>query len=196
MDHIEAIDKSLKELCSHIEIVRKVYLTYPTKALIDKEEKQFEILNEISQFFEIPINHIQVCGSSKVGRSFHKKSVFTPKDSDLDIAIIDPNLFLKYSELVFKVTDGLVNKSKFGRSDGNQRFNSYIEYISKGIFRPDIMPSCRERADWFYFFNKLSQKHNDYFKSINAGIYQSQTFFEYKQVANINFYLRSKSFTK
>ena len=79
MNHIESIEKSLKDKLSLNEIVRKVYLTYPTSALVDKEEKQYEILNEISQHFTIPINHIQVCGSSKVGQSFHKVSTYTPK---------------------------------------------------------------------------------------------------------------------
>lgn len=58
MNHIESIDKGIAEKKTHLEIVRKVYLTYPTKAFIDNEERQFEILNEISNFFKIPINHI------------------------------------------------------------------------------------------------------------------------------------------
>lgn len=191
MNHIEAIDKSLSEKLPHIQIVRKIYLTYPTNALIDKEEKQFEILNEISQFFQIPINHIQVCGSSKTGKSFHKASSFTPKISDLDIAIIDSHLFVKYSELVFDITQGFQNITKFSTQRGNN-FASYSDYISKGIFRPDFMPSCIERVNWFRFFNQLSLKHEDYFKSINAGIYQSQVFFEYKQLKNIKDYIKTK----
>lgn len=191
MNHIESIEKSLSEKLSHNEIVRKVYLTYPTIALINQEEKQFDILNAISLYFNIPINHIQVCGSSKVGKSFHKVSNFTPKISDFDIAIIDSNLFLKYSELVFDVTNGLQNITKFTTSKGNN-YESYVQYISKGIFRPDLMPSCKERVDWFKFFHQLSLKHNDYFKSINAGIYNSQLFFEYKQAKNIRDYINYK----
>lgn len=189
MNHIESIDKGLAEKKTHLEIVRKVYLTYPTKAFIDNEEEQFDILDEISNYFKIPINHIQVCGSSKVGRSFHKVSTFTPKISDLDIAIIDPDLFLFYSEVVFRATEGFQSLTKFTSHKGNN-FNNYSEYISRGIFRPDFMPSCPERAAWFKFFNELSLKHKDFFKSINAGIYQSQTFFEFKQVKNIKDYIR------
>ncbi|WP_164112366.1 MULTISPECIES: hypothetical protein [Sphingobacterium] len=189
MNHLESIDKGLAERKSHVEIVRKVYLTYPTKAFIENEERQYDILNEISLFFDIPINHIQVCGSSKVGRSFHKTSTFKPKISDLDIAIIDPSLFTQYSEIVFKLSEGFQNLTKFSSSKGNS-FANYSSYISKGIFRPDFMPSCQQRAAWFKFFSELSLKHNDYFKSINAGIYQSQTFFEFKQVKNIKDYIK------
>jgi len=184
MKHIESIEKSLKEKLSHKEIVRKIYLTYPTSALVDNEEKQYEILNEISQHFKIPISHVQICGSAKVGRSFHKVSSFKTKVSDLDVALIDPDLFLRYTELVFDITNGLQNQTKFTTQKGNS-CSSYTQYISKGIFRPDFMPSCPERASWFRFFNNLSLKHNDYFKSINAGIYNSQLFFEHKQSSNI-----------
>lgn len=192
MNHKESIDKSLKDKLSHKEIVRKVYLTYPTSALVDKEEKQYEILNEISQYFKIPINHVQVCGSSKLGQSFHKISTFTPKVSDLDIAIIDSNLFLMYSELVFDITNGFQDYTKFTSTKGNN-FSNYTQYIAKGIFRPDYMPTCPQRANWFKFFHCLSLKHNDYFKSINAGIYNSQLFFEYKQTSNIRDYINSKT---
>lgn len=184
MKHIKSIEKSLKDKLSHKEIVRKVYLTYPTSALVDNEEMQYEILNEISQHFKIPINHVQVCGSAKVGQSFHKVSKFTKKISDLDIAIIDPHLFLRYSELVFDITNGLQDYTKFTTSKGNNSL-SYTQYISKGIFRPDFMPTCPQRASWFSFFNKLSLRHNHFFKSINAGIYNSQIFFEHKQSSNI-----------
>ncbi|WP_313184182.1 hypothetical protein [Sphingobacterium siyangense] len=187
MNHIESIDKGLREKKPHNEIIRKVYLTYPTNAFIGNEEQQYEILDEISQYFDIPINHIQVCGSSKVGRSFHKKSSFQPKVSDLDIAIIDPILFIKYCEIVYKTTNGFQDYSKFKRGD----FPSYTEYVSKGIFRPDLMPTCSDRVAWFKFFNTLSLKHDNYFKSINAGIYQSQAFFEYKQIKNIKNYIKN-----
>lgn len=184
MNHIESIQKSLKDNLSHVEIVRKVYLTYPTSALINREEKQYEILNDISKHYNVPINHIQVCGSAKVGKSFHKVSDFTPKASDLDIAIIDSSLFLKYSEIVFEITKGFQDITPFSSLKGNN-YQSYVQYISKGIFRPDLMPTCLARVQWFKFFNDLSLKHNDYFKSINAGIYNSQIFFEYKQAKNI-----------
>lgn len=191
MKHIDAIEKSLKDNLSHREIVRKIYLTYPTHALIGLEERQYSILNEISIFFDIPINHIQICGSSKIGRSFHKNSIFTPKVSDLDVAIIDHNLFQRYAEIVLSVTNGLKDRSKFP-IHGISTYNGYIQYLAKGIFRPDMMPSCKERAEWFNFFHVLSLKHNDYFKAINAGIYMSQLFFEYKQTSNIANYIVSK----
>ena len=191
--HLESIQKGIESNRPHNEIIRKVYLTYPTMALIGDEERQFNILNEISEYFNIPINNIQVAGSAKTGMSFHKNTPFTPTFSDLDIAIIDADLFRFYTEYIFKTTNGYNDRSSFPIRDGRSTFNEYSTYLSKGIFRPDLMPSSRKRANWFEFFGRLSTKHKDLFKSINAGIYISQIFFEHKQCSIINDYISNKA---
>ncbi|MFB9863540.1 hypothetical protein [Rufibacter immobilis] len=192
MTHLESIDKGLKDKKTYNEIVRKIFLSYPTKALIGNEERQFLIMNEISEHFNIPIVNIQVVGSAKTGHSFHKKTAFDSKTSDLDIAIIDPDLFIMYAEWVFKVSKGFTDRTKFPIIEGRSTFTQYTQYISKGIFRPDLMPSGSKRINWLKFFGRLSAKNKDLFKSINAGLYMSQTFFEFKQSSIINDYLSNK----
>lgn len=192
MTHLQGIDEGLKENKRHHEIVRKIYLTYPTAALVNNEEKQFKIFNEISEHFGIPIMSVQVVGSAKTGYSFHQGTIFNAKTSDLDVAIIDPNLFLSYTEWVFKATNGFADRSDFPILEGRSTYQQYIGCISKGIFRPDLMPTGRKRLKWLKFFGQLSSKNKDLFKSINAGIYLSQTFFEFKQVSNINDYILKK----
>jgi hypothetical protein len=105
---MESIEKGLADNKSHHEIIRKVYLTYPTMVLVGKEEKQFEILDEICDHFRIPINHIQVCGSAKTGTSFFQNRPFEEKSSDLDVAIIDTNLYKHYIEWVFEITNATI----------------------------------------------------------------------------------------
>ena len=73
MNYIESIDTGLAENRPHSEIVRKVYLTFPTMAMIGDEERQFKILNEISQYFHIPIVNIQVVGSAKTRTKFSQR---------------------------------------------------------------------------------------------------------------------------
>lgn len=194
MKHTDGIDRGLASNQTDIEIARKIYLTYPTSALIGLEEIQFEILNEISEFFSIPITSIQVVGSAKIGHSFYKNTKFAAGISDLDIAIIDTNLYVSYVEAVFKLTKGFTELTLFTRpSGGNSTFNSYKSYLTKGMFRPDLMPSGVLRANWRNFFGKLSQKHTGLFKSINAGIYLSHTFFEHKQRSAITDYINIKA---
>lgn len=193
MNHIESIEVGLKAKIPYNEIVRKVYLAYPTKALIGDEERQYLILNEISCFFNIPIMTIQVVGSAKTGRSFHKQKNFQPGDSDLDIAIIDYDLYRKYMEVIFSVTKGYSDKTGFPIINGKSTAEEYISYLTKGIFRADLMPSCDARKQWNKFFGQLSRKHGDLFKSINAGIYMTQVFFENKQRSAIKNYVDTKA---
>lgn len=192
MTHLESIDEGLKVNRPHNEIVRKIYLTYLTTALVGNEERQFQILNEISEYFSIPIMNIQVIGSSKTGYSFHKRTSFNSLTSDLDIAIIDGNLFQHYTEWVFKNTDGFTVRTDFPIYDGKSTYQQYFNCVAKGIFRPDLMPTGKKRLNWLKFFGQLSSKNKDLFKSINAGIYLSQTFFEFKQTSNINEYILTK----
>lgn len=193
MDHMESIEVGLTENKSYNEIVRKVYLAYPTKALIGEEERQYNILNDISCFFAVPIMSIQVAGSAKTGRSFHKKRDFEIGGSDLDIAIIDPSLFQEYMEKIFIETKGHSDKTGFSVRGGKSTADEYIAYLTKGIFRADLMPSGETRKSWNKFFGRLSSRHGDLFKSINAGIYMSQLFFENKQRSAIKNYIENKA---
>ena len=192
MNHLDAIEKGLSNKRPLNEIARKIYLSYPTFALVDKEEKQFEILDDISSHFSIPITSVQVAGSAKTGHSFHKKTPFTNKESDLDIAIIDPRLFQHYMELVYSDTRGYSDRSRFPIIKGVSKAGEYIDYIGKGIFRADLLPSGKARAEWSKFFGDLSLRHNDLFESINAKIYLSQLFFESKQRTAIKNYELNK----
>lgn len=194
MDYLDSIQTGLDAKKKHIDIARKIFLTYPTSAFKDNEEKQFEILNEVSDYFKIPITNIQVVGSSKIGQSIHKKTVFTSKISDLDLAIIDSNIFIYYTELIYSITKGFSDLSKFSRNKaGSSNFEQYSQYLLKGIFRADLMPTCEPRAQWNSFFGKLSSRHNDLFKSVNASIYLSQRFFEIKQTSTIRNYIKLKN---
>lgn len=192
MDYFKSIDASIDADMSYDKIARKIFLTYPTFAFIGNEEIQYDILNSISQEFSIPITSIHVAGSSKIGRSIHKERDFILGTSDLDIAIIDTNFFAYCMEVVFKASNYYRDRAKFPIKNGTSTYQTYIEYIAKGIFRPDLMPMGEDRATWNSFFNRLSGKHIDTFKSINAGVYMSQACFEFKQSSVINNYIRIK----
>ena len=54
------------------------------------------------------------------------------------------------------------------------------------------MPSCQLKTDWFSFFGKLSNKHADLFKNINAGVYLSEGFFEMKTASILEAYQKAR----
>lgn len=187
--YFEGFNSGIEQNLRNEVIARKIYLSYPTFVFKDNCDLEFKILNDISNEFKIPLTSIQIAGSSKTGYSYVKDKDFIAGQSDLDVAIIDPWLFQKYSEIVMKESDGLKDQSKFGRTkEGNSRYQIYASNLAKGFFRPDCMPPCETRKKWFNFFNKLSEQYIDLFKDINAGIYFSQVFFEYKQGENIDFF--------
>lgn len=193
MNHIEAIEAGFSDNISLNEIARKIYLSYPTKAFIGNEESEFQILNEISRFFDIPITSVQIAGSAKTGRSFYQQTDFIAGISDLDVAIIEPRLFLKYSEIVFRESKGYSNQSIFPLKNGKRLYSEYGRYLMRGIFRPDLMPTGPERAKIRDFFGKLSVRHSMLFCNINAAIYQSEFFFECKQRSAIKNYFDKKA---
>jgi hypothetical protein len=132
-------------------------------------------------------------GSAKTGRSFHQNRDFQPKFSDLDIAIIDSSLFNKYMEFVFTKTKRYTDKTGFRIINGTSALEVYLQYLSKGIFRPDFMPTSPKRAEWNNYFGTLSRRHDDLFKSINAVVYLNHVYFESKQRSSISNYLNSQA---
>ena len=181
MNHLEAINASVEAGQSYVDIARKIFLVYPTKVFVGNEEQQYAITNKIARHFDVPLTSIQVAGSAKTGRSFFQKRDFVPGSSDLDIAIIDSRLFSKYMEIVYSETRGYTDKTRFSIRDNRSTYDEYLTYITKGIFRPNLMPAGQEKANITNFFGLLSRNHTDLFKDINAAIYLSESFFESKQ---------------
>ncbi|WP_437884467.1 hypothetical protein [Pseudomonas sp. LRF_L74] len=195
IDHIRSLDSCIKRNIPNDAIARKIFLAYPTAAFKNIEDTQFDILEEIKNFFKIPFLSIQIVGSSKTRHSLHKENIFTPGTSDLDIAIINQELFLRYMEISAEATNYYSDLTRFPRAHGQPTYNSFYKYMAKGIFRPDLMPKCSEKTNWNNFFGRLSSKHLHLFKSINAGIYSSEYIFELKQSQLIEKYKELKGKT-
>jgi hypothetical protein len=183
--HIASIEKDITSKTDYFTISKKIFLSYPTKFFIDKYDEQFEICNEISEKFNIPLTSIQFTGSAKTGFSLFKNKPFEERISDLDVSIICSDIFIKYLQLSLGISSSYTNLTKFKRGDRGSTMQEFRSNLSKGIFRPDLMPACHEKEEWESFFNKLSDKYINYFKSISAGIYISEFSFQAKQLSAI-----------
>lgn len=189
MLHNDGIRNGLKGGLAHGIIARKIYLSFPVAAFDGEYEAQFEITNAIKNEFELPFSSIKVAGSAQTGFSYHQNRDFLKKESDLDIAIIDKELFYLYMEIVYEETKGFSDLSKFPKIEGiDDTFQAYSQYINKGIFRPDMMPYGDYRTNWFKFFREMSKGYKYLFSNINAAIYLSEFFFEEKQSRNIEIF--------
>jgi len=178
-----------KEITSE-QIAEKIFLIYNSYAFREKEDLQYEIYKKISEEFKIPITSIQLCGSGKIGYSYYKSKPFDSRNSDLDIAIINSDLFNFYLEKSFLDSDGLQN-TFFAKYEYKK---SFMRYLSHGWLRPDFMPKSDLKNQWFRFFGLLSNHYAKYFAGINAGIFLSEKMFSYRQKSVVEKYKQEKGF--
>jgi hypothetical protein len=185
------IDKMVTASTSHRFITRRVFLYDFGYVFTDNQDRGFEILNAISEKFKLPFSAVKVIGSAHTGYTYFKQRDFVPGDSDLDVAIISTTLFQEYSQAVYWSTHRYSDLTKFRRIEGVSVDKDFRYYLGSGQFRPDLMPEGPLKTDWFGFFNKLSNKHVDLFRNINAGIYLSEGFFEIKNAAIVEAYKKA-----
>lgn len=179
---------------SSLMIARRIYFLSHTAAFEKEPDRELQVYQDVSNFFVIPFNSIQIVGSAKTGISLIKNTPFTAEGSDIDIAVVDQSLFMRYVEIAFTISEGYVRNDLFPiNKEGKPTTRSFKEYLAKGIFRPDLMPHCPERADWTTFFDKLSSNHREFCDGMNAFIYASSTFFEWKQKIVIDKFIADRS---
>ncbi len=181
MNAIQGIKKGLTQGDSSIEIARKIFLSYQSYAFDGKEDIEFEIKNAIKKYLKIPFVSIQIAGSAKSGFSFFGQTLFTEGKSDLDVSIISLELYNRFLEISHAETNGFTNLSAFPLHKGKQTNTQFINNMRKGYINPFFMPDYQEKREWLDFFRQLSNNYYKIFKNINAGIYSSEYFFEYKQ---------------
>lgn len=189
------INKSISQGDSLDKVTRKIFLLFPTHAFNNEYDLQLELLSEISNFLDVPISSIHIVGSAKTGISFVKGTNFSPETSDIDIAIVDHYLFFKKFEHSYKESNGwqLNTFSVRGNPDKTkQRRSEFLDYLHKGIFRPEKMPNSSERADWINFFNLLSVKYANYCNGITAWVYAGEHFLTSKQQSAVEKFLSNK----
>lgn len=182
MEIIESLKAGLAAGETENDLARKVFLSYQTLIFKDKQDIEFLIKNSIKENLNVPFLSIQVTGSSKTGISFFKKTKFTPGSSDLDVSIINLELYNRLLEVVHNITKGFTDLSVFPSFHGKPSNKQFINNLKKGFINPVFMPDCEEKSKWLDFFRSLSNDYFRLFKDINGAVYSSEYFFECKQV--------------
>jgi hypothetical protein len=189
---LDRIIESAKQGHDSISIARKVYFLFPTHAFTADPDRQFDLYQAIANFFDVPMYSIQIVGSGKTGVSLIHGNSYDPGSSDLDVAVIDQLLFTKYAELSFVVSEGFRRKDLFPTLKGKSTIDDFRSYLTKGVFRPDLMPNCEKRVEWRAFFDSLTKEYQDVCAKVSAGIYATSTYFEWKQKMAIERFLADK----
>ncbi len=145
------------------------------------------ICQEICDEYQIPFRDIKVIGSAHIGFSLVKpkdtKEInFFSENSDLDIAIINKELFYKLYKLTLKKSKYFMNNTEFNKPNSVELFK---RNILKGYIRPDTMGDRKYRTAWSKFFEELS---NEYGIKLTAAIYLDEDTFSNKIKESLKIY--------
>lgn len=191
MNHKKLIEDCAKAHLPTRQIARQLYFLSPSFAFDGNHGLQLNLYEKICEFLKLPLSAIRVVGSGHTGFSLVKNTEFDRNKSDLDIAIVDSQLYLDLFELAFEITDGWRDVTKFSGSAQQQikTKENFLRYLRKGVIRPDLMPSSPKKADWENFFGKLGDEYSNFCNGISAGVYARELFMAAKQESAIDAYL-------
>ena len=185
LDYKENLKENKRRRSTSREMARKLYLSYPTSAFVDKHEVEYEIRNRVRNLYQIPISSVQVIGSAKTGFSLIKKTDFKRGESDLDLAVVDVSLFNRLWETSYEASNGFeANKFQDILINGVAKAGSgkerFLDYLYRGVISPDFLPAGTYRAKIFQDFARITDSYKDDFKKISAFFYCNEFFLQEK----------------
>lgn len=156
-------------------IVRSHILSGDTHVL--ESVKYVQLREDVGAHFRIDSFQVFMVGSGKMGFSIKPTRRYGEfnNESDIDLAIISPDLFQRVWEIAYKYK---ISGAYWPKQD------AFFEYLISGWIRPDKFPNSEIDPffdNWWNFFNTLtrSRKYGHY--KIRAGLYQSRFFLEQYQ---------------
>lgn len=164
---------------------REQFLTDDAAYFRDKKSTYLQIKDDIAAELGIPLSIIRLCGSAYWGYSFTEERPFDPSISDLDIAIIDPTIFIKCLSEVRQMTWNFSNLTSFrGGLNNPIIFQDYA--YKKGIIRLDLMPYTKFKKFIEAASGRIYSKHAKHFVKLSFMIYDSENSFTVKQIISMS----------
>ena len=152
------------------EVIQK-HITTGNPVVIDPNS-YFALRRTIAREFAVHPSAVILVGSCRTGFSLkqHKRYLPVNPDSDVDIAIISPQLFDAYWENVFDLarTDRGWARTKTGQRFSLNLFNGWIT--------PRKLPNLPRFSDgrkWAEFFDGLTARRTCGIREIKARLYRS-----------------------
>jgi len=165
-----------------LKIVRK-YLIHGMPYVFDgRENELYEFRDLIAKNFSISFHEVLILGSAKLGYSYHKESSFS-LESDIDVALVNENLFEHYFHNICDYQYGIDNGLVTMNQSEKQEYRIFLKYLVKGWMRPDKLPPKLQiksmKQDWFDFFKSISYGHSsvgDY--KVSGGLFKNFDYLE------------------
>lgn len=160
---------------------RVEFLTDTASYFYDKKDIYLEIKDVLADELNTPISMVRICGSAYWGHSFVNDTPFRPAESDLDVALINPQLFVACLSEVRQLTRNFSNLTFFrGAQTIPITFQDYA--YKKGIIRVDLMPLTKIKRNLDSVSDAVSRKYINHFSKISFMIYDSEHSFTVKQM--------------
>lgn len=161
------------------EIIKKHIIFGTPYIFVDDEDKYYELIKQVSDFFGVNHRNVFIVGSSKLGFSISPSKLWRhidgdeEKDSDIDIVVISDFVFDKYWKSILEYKE-----FQIATSFNDKNKDDFLEYFFKGWLRPDKFPFKYKGADeWFEFFRSISYKKEFGSRKVTAAIYREEYFF-------------------
>lgn len=148
----------------------------------DRERDYFDFRHMIAKQFNVHYTKIFIVGSAKLGFSYHKETIFS-LESDIDVVIVDEDLFNYYYEKISDVQYALEKQSTIMTQLEESQFNKFKSYLIKGWLRPDMLPHQLQietiKNDWFDFFRSISSDRTSVGNyKVSAGLFKNYNLLE------------------
>ena len=173
---------------------RRVFFDEQSVATAEHKAEEFEIKSRIAEHFDTPYRSVVFCGSAHLGFSATKDSDFVPGGSDLDVAIINFELFqYAWTELI-KATRGFSNLTKFPHGQkGLVQADLIRDMMSKrGVIHLHQMPSWETFDHHKDFLLGFSEVYAHLFSTISVSFYINEYAFCWKQSSALQEILRTE----
>lgn len=159
------------------DFCRKIVLHGIPYVFHNRENDFYEFRKKIALNFHISFHEVYIIGSAKLGFSPFKKKNFD-YDSDIDVAIISPQLFKKLMRDISKYQMNFRNSRATVTEYELKMYHQFLEYVALGWIRPDKLPLSFQmksiKDDWFAFFDSLSNGKSEVGNyKVAAGVFQS-----------------------
>lgn len=161
---------------------RRVFL-HGTPFVFDGRKQDFySFERRICENYDVHHTEIFIVGSGKLGFSPNKKTEFS-LDSDIDVAIVSPNLVEQVSSLGTDLEYLIRSSGVHFRKDQWSGYHEYLRYTALGWFRPDLIPQKGPMATfkqhWFDFFRSILFGRSEVGNyKVAAGLFKSQAHLE------------------
>ncbi len=181
--------KALAEPYAHnkIQMLRRVYCDQSSFELPEKHRVEFEIKEKVADYYAIDFNSVLICGSAHLGFSPNKETIFEIGKSDIDIAIVDSNLFQHIWSTVIEETHSFSYQHLFPLGPNRTNGAKFVQNMiaRRGLIHGHLLPKTPLFDTHRELTTELTKSYGTYFSKVSFGFYMNEIAFHLKQLSAI-----------